>query len=282
MKQLIIVADMEGASGIFENNRSWILNGGDDRREHGRKCITSDTLAVVNAALDFGIDDIMLYDGHFAGNPEFNIILEELPSIVRVFDVPDRCFDWRRIRGQAEQSPFGVITLGQHARNGEENAYFAHTIQSPPIKNFYWNGKHIAEIGSAVLSFHDVPYLANIGCAASMQEALELSDKIVTIPVKDMSKGWEPSPQEAYHIIYEGVTKALQNSSNATEISLGDGSHNFSMELCGGYIFDTTTNISWKGTVKKTKAKWEAPSIEIGLELFNYVRGLLREEARSK
>ncbi|MCL2500402.1 MAG: M55 family metallopeptidase [Defluviitaleaceae bacterium] len=277
MKQLIIISDMEGASGIFEENRSWIWNGGDDWRAHGRECITSDALAVVNAAIDFGIDDILLYDGHFAGNAEFNIILERLPLVVRVFDVPDRRFDWRRIRGQAEQNPSGLITFGQHARYGEADAYFPHTIQSPPIKNFYFNGKHIAEIGSAVLNFHNVPYLANIGCAASMREALELSDKIITIPVKDMSKKWEPSPQETYPIIYEGVTKALRNAENTPDITTGEPPYHFLMELCDGYIFDTSANISWKGTVDKTKAQWEAPSVEIGLELFNYVRALLRE-----
>lgn len=278
MKQLIIIADMEGASGIFEKKRSWNWNGEDDWRKYGRECITSDALAIANAAIDFGIDDILLYDAHFAGNPEFNIILEKLPSIVRVFDVPNRCFDWRRIRGQAGQNPFGIITFGQHARFGEKNAYFDHTIQSPPIKNLFWNGKHIAEIGSAVLSFHDVPYLANIGCAASMREALELSDNIITIPVKDMAKNWEPSPQETYPIIYSGVIKSLQNAENATCIPLDNSSHHFSMELCDGYVFDTAANISWKGTVGKTKAEWEAPSVEMGLELFDYVRGLLRED----
>ncbi|MDR2600401.1 MAG: M55 family metallopeptidase [Oscillospiraceae bacterium] len=276
MKQLIIIADMEGASGIFNENSSWIWNGSDDWREHGRECITSDALAVVNAAIDFGVDDILLYDGHFAGNPEFNIILEKLPPIVRVFDVSNRCFDWRRIRGQAVTNPFGIITFGQHARFGEDNAYFAHTIQSPPIKSLFWNGIHIAEIGSAVLSFHDVPYLANIGCAASMREALELSDKILTIPVKEMAKGWEPSPQETYSIIYDGVTKALHNANNTTGIFVGDELHRFSMELCDGCFFETSTNITWKGTIENTKATWDAPSIEIGLELFNYVRRLIK------
>ncbi|MDR2590880.1 MAG: M55 family metallopeptidase [Oscillospiraceae bacterium] len=276
MKQLIIIADMEGASGIFSENGSWNWNGSDDWREHGRECITADALAVVNAAIDFGVDDILLYDGHFAGNPEFNIVLEKMPPIVRVFDVPNRCFDWRRIRGQAVVNPFGIITFGQHARYGEDNAYFAHTIQSPPIKSLFWNGIHIAEIGSAVLSFHDVPYLANIGCAASMREALELSDKIVTIPVKDMAKGWEPTPQETYSIIYDGVTNALHNAKNTTGIFVGDELHRFSMELCDGYVFDTSANITWKGTIENTKATWEAPSIEIGLELFNYVRKLIK------
>ncbi|MDR2569042.1 MAG: M55 family metallopeptidase [Oscillospiraceae bacterium] len=276
MKQLIIIADMEGASGIFSKNSSWLWNGSADWREHGRECITSDALAIVNASIDFGIDDILLYDGHFAGNPEFNIILEKLPPIVRVFDVPDRCFYWRRMRGQAVARPFGIITFGQHARFGEDNAYFAHTMQSPPIKSLFWNGKHIAEIGSAVLSFHDAPYLANVGCAASMREALELSDKILTIPVKDMAKGWEPSPQETYSIIYDGVTKALHNVENTTGIFVGDELHRFSMQLCDGYFFDTSANITWKGIIENTKATWEAPSIEIGLELFNYVRRLIK------
>ena len=278
MKQLILVADMEGASGIFEHNRSWNWNGEEDWRNHGRACITSDALAICNAAVDFGIDDILLYDLHFAGNPEFNIMLEKLPSIVRVFDVDSRCFFWRRIRGQAAQKPFGLITFGQHARNGTPDAYAPHTIQSPPIKNFFANGMHIAEIGSAVLSFDDTPYLANIGCQASMKEALELSDKIVTIPVKNKAKGWEPSPEETFKLIYDGTLEALKRAGEAKCVAI-DAPYNFSMELCDGFVFDTEAEISWKGSMEATKAEWTAPSIEIGLELFNNVRALLRKVA---
>lgn len=275
MKQLIIVADMEGASGIFEKNRSWNWNGKEDWRKYGRECITSDALAICNAAVDFGIDDIMLYDAHFAGNPEFNIILEKLPAIVRVFDVPDRRFFWRRIRGQAAQSPFGLITFGQHARHGEPNAYFPHTIQSPPIKNLYINNVHIAEIGTAVLNFVNTPYLANIGCQASMKEALELSDKIETIPVKDKLKNWEPSPAETYPLIYNGVLKALKGASQAKIVEF-EPPYRFSMELCDEFTYNLDFEISWKGTFTKNKAEWTAPSIEIGLELFSYVRERLQ------
>ena len=276
MKQLIIIADMEGASGIFEHNASWCWHGGDDWREYGRNCITSDVLAVCNAAIDFGIDDILLYDGHFAGNTEFNVVLEKLPRIVRVFDVPDRCFDWRRIRAQALLDPFGLITVGQHARYGTPDAYFPHTIQSPPIKNFLFSGTHIAEIGNGVLSFHNARYLANIGCQASMKEAMELSDRIVTIPVKDKAKQWEPSPDETYELIYAGVVKALLQAQNAKDIYL-EPPFVFSMELCDGYVFDTNADISWKGTVTVNKSEWIAPSVEIGIELFNYVRELIHK-----
>ena len=284
MKQLILCADMEGASGIFEGCNKWLLNGHDDWRNHGRKCITSDALAVCNAAVDFGIDDILLYDMHWAGNSEFNIIVEELPSIVRVFDVPNRASDWRRIRGQAAQNPFGIITLGQHARYSDaptenyctRDAYFHHTIQSPPIKNFYVNNIHIAEIGSAVLSFKNAPYLANIGCQASMVEALELSENIVCIPVKDKAKGWEPNPEETYPLIYNEVTKALNNASQAIIVKI-EPPYKFSMELCEGFVYDVQTEISWKGTFSSNKATWEAPSIEMGLELFGFVRRQLRK-----
>lgn len=81
MKQLIVIADMEGASGIFDANREacrheelypqyklW--------RAYGRSCITSDVLAVCNAAVDAGIDDILLYDMHFAGCTESNVELD--------------------------------------------------------------------------------------------------------------------------------------------------------------------------------------------------------------
>lgn len=276
MKQLILCADMEGASGIFDKNNSWCWNGEDDWRKFGRDCITSDALAVCNAAIDFGIDDILLYDAHFAGNPEYNIILERLPKIVRVFDVPNRCFDWRRIRGQAVQNPFGIITFGQHARYNTNDAYFPHTIQSPPIKNFLINNLHIAEIGSAVLSFQNTPYLANIGCQASMLEALELSEKIVTIPVKDKAKKWEPSPEETYPLIYKGVMEALKNANKAEMVKIAPP-YQFSLELCEGYVFDTKSEFSWKGHFTESKALWSAPDIEIGIELFNYVRARLRK-----
>jgi len=201
--------------------------------------------------------------------------LEELPPIVRVFDVLDRRFIWRRICGQAAQNPFGIITLGQHARNGEPQAYFAHTIQTPPIKNIYVNGLYVAEIGFAVLNFAGVPYLANIGCQASMSEARELSDTVATIPVKDKAKGWEPTPQETYPLIYEGTLEALRNADNAKSPAL-QPPFTFSMELCDGYYYESPKHMTWTGVFGKTSARWLAPSVAIGFEIFDYVRGCIR------
>ncbi|MDT8718397.1 M55 family metallopeptidase [Clostridium sp. 19966] len=269
-KQLIIVCDMEGASGIFDYNSEAKKHGTEEWRSYGKRCMTSDVLAVCEAANSFGIDEILIYDGHFAGEAENNIILEKLPGNAKIFDTPERRFFWRRIRGQAVWQPFGIITVGQHARFGEENAYFPHTIQSPPIKNLYLNGKHIAEIAQAVLSFEGTKYIANIGCTASMKEARELSNNVACIPVKDKSRNWEPSYEETYPIIKEGVLEALNDYEKMKIVEI-EAPYHFSMELMEEYEFQLP-EISWKGEVSGNKATWEAPSVEIGLELFNYVR----------
>ncbi len=275
-KQLILISDMEGASGIFDADIKLLRNGTEEWRKYGREKMTSDILAVCEAANEFGIDEILYYDAHYAGNPEHNVIVEKLPSNVKLFDTPDRCFFWRRIRGQAQINPFGLITVGQHARNGEGNAYFAHTIQSPPLKAFWINDIHIAEIGMAILSFQGVKYLANIGCAASEKEAKELSEKVVHISVKDKSKKWEPSIKETYPIIKQGVLESLKRADKAEGVKINTP-YRFKLELCESYYFEQPELISWKGKFSEQEAVWEAPSVEIGLEIFNYVRERIKD-----
>ena len=273
-KQIIVFVDMEGASGIFDHNREAIYHGSSLWREYGRKCITSDVLAVCQAANECKIDEILVYDGHCAGDSEYNIIIEELPNNVKLFDTRDRCFDWRRIRGQADLEPFGLITVGQHARYGETNAYFPHTIQSPPIKSLWLNNKYIAEIGMCAYNFFRLKYIANIGCMASMAEAMEISQKITCIPVKDKKRKWEPGYSDTFTIIKENVIKAINDIGNKEEIIL-DAPFFFKMETCDNYIFEEPEKISWKGTFSEKEAYWEAPSVEIGLELFNCVRNCI-------
>ncbi|MCM1054613.1 MAG: M55 family metallopeptidase [Bacteroides sp.] len=280
MKQLIIIADMEGASGIFERNREAmrheeVFPENTLWRSYGRSCITSDVLAVCRAAMDFGIDEIMLYDMHFAGCAEHNVILEELPR-VKVFDLPDRCCYWSRIRGQAALEPFGIVTVGQHARNGEPDAYFPHTIHTPPIEALYVNGRNISETGEGVMCFEGTPYIANIGCAASHKEARELSPNVSCISVKDKSRSWEPAPEETYPIIYSGVSEALRDYENKTPCVVGPNVQCL-MTLTEEYYYDAPKNFPWKGSFEKRKALWEAPDIEAALGLYNYVHQYIKK-----
>jgi D-aminopeptidase len=273
-KQIIVYADMEGASGIFDHNGNAVVHGSPLWREYGKKCITSDVRAVCQAAHECEFDEIAIYDGHFAGNPEYNIIVEELPGNIKLFDTTNRCFDWRRIRGQADLEPFGLITVGQHARYGEPNAYFPHTIQSPPIKSLYINDKNIAEIGMCAYNFLGIKYIANIGCAASMTEAKEISHKVTCISVKDKKNKWEPNYFETFSVIKENVIKAIRDIDNKEIIEI-NAPFIFKMEVCDNFIFKRPDEISWKGTFSEKEAYWEAPSVEIGFELFNCVRSCI-------
>jgi len=272
MKQLIVIADMEGASGIFDSNKEayWpeeVYKQKTLWRTYGRACITSDVLAVCNAAMDMGIDDILLYDMHYAGCSETNIELEKLPSMVRLFDLPNRETWWGRIRGQAAIEPYGIVTVGQHARNGEENAYFTHTIHTPPIEAFYINGIHVAEIGQSVMCFSGVPYIANIGCAASHKEAMELSPNVSCITVKDKSKQWEPTPEETYSLIYKQMLQALEDYKNKTPFPYSDR-YVCELQLTESYYFEAPDDFPWKGSFESGTARWEAHDIETALALF--------------
>lgn len=282
-KQLVIMADMEGASGIFERNREALFH--EELfpqktlwRSYGRSCLTSDVLAVCKAAADFGIRDILLCDMHFAGCAEYNVQRDKLPANVRLFDTPDRELHWSRIRGQAAWEPFGIITVGQHARNREPDAYFPHTIHTPPIEAFYIDGIHAAEIGQAVMSFHGTPYLANIGCAASHREARELSPQVSCISVKDKARDWEPSPQETFPLVYEGVLDALRDHHEKTAFCFANETNiHCELHLSEGYAFNAPKEYPWLGGFSTQKAYWSAPDIQTALALFWRVHDHIRK-----
>jgi D-aminopeptidase len=276
-KQIFLYADMEGASGIFERNADWCYNGGDNWRKYGKNCITSDVKAVCEACVASGIDEVLLYDGHFAGNPEGNILYEQLPSIVRLVDTPDRCFIWPRIRGQAEWEPYGFISVGQHARAGTENAYFPHSIHTPPIKRWTLNGKEVGEIGMAAYMFCRAPYIANIGDKASMREALEICPTVSCISVKDKENGWEPEPSEIYSAIKQGVIDAIKDIAHKEIIEIEEPCVS-TYELCSGYYFEQPEHITWKGEFLGNKAIWEAPDVETAISLFQYIEKCVRSE----
>ena len=282
MKQLIVIADMEGASGIFDSNREacWheeMYPQGTLWRSYGRACITSDVLAVCNAAIDMGIDDILLYDMHYAGCKEYNVILEVLPAQVRVFDLEDRRIDWGRIRGQAATHPYGIVTVGQHARNGESNAYFAHTIHTPPIESFWINGIHVAEIGESVMCFSGVPFIANVGCSASHKEAMELSSTVSCITVKNKEAIWEPSREETYPIIYDGIKEAMNDYQRKVPYPEQE-MYSCKMYLTDGYHFESPRKFSWRGTFSNQCTIWEAHDIQTALSLFWKVHEYIKSD----
>lgn len=128
------------------------------------------------------------------------------------------------------------------------------------------------------LSFRGSKYIANIGCHASHKEAREISPNVTCITVKNKKEGWEPSPSETYPIIKREVAEAIRAIDQKDVIAISEPCY-FSMELMEGYYFASPEAFPWKGSFTDTVATWEAPSIEMGLELFNYVRDCIKKQS---
>ncbi len=52
--------------------------------------------------------------------------------------------------------------------------------------------------------------------------------------------------------------------------------YNFRLELCKYFYFEQPPSIPWKGSFGRREATWQAPNVEIGFEIFNYVRSNIR------
>ncbi|HWQ46218.1 MAG TPA: M55 family metallopeptidase, partial [Longilinea sp.] len=78
-KQLYVVCDLEGASQIGPDNRTAMHHGSTMWQSDGRRFLTSDVLAVCEAANEFGIDEILINDEHDSGKIESNLLVEKLP-----------------------------------------------------------------------------------------------------------------------------------------------------------------------------------------------------------
>ena len=97
------------------------------------------------------------------------------------------------------------------------------------------------------MCFCDVPYLANIGCAASHKEALELSPNITCITVKDKARAWEPSHEETYPIIFNGVIEAIRDYDNKTAYPSQDH-WVCELKLTDTHYFEGPNSFPWKGS----------------------------------
>ncbi len=127
-KQLYILCDLEGASGISPANRKAMHHGSELWRLEGRALVTSDVKAVSDAANEFGIDEIIIEDEHDNGKRESNLLVADLPANARVLrrpHLPGKVL--KAVRGE----PYGMIFVGQHAMYGG-GGFAPHTIQSPP------------------------------------------------------------------------------------------------------------------------------------------------------
>ncbi|MGB2982965.1 MAG: M55 family metallopeptidase [Candidatus Bipolaricaulia bacterium] len=285
-KQLYILCDLEGASGISPENRKAMYYGSELWRKEGRKYITSDVQAVCAAANEFGISEIILNDSHDNGHREPNVVMTDLPGNVRLVRRPYLPGKPRHmVRGEL----YGIIIVGQHAMHGG-GGFAPHTIQSPPIGEVTINGIKVGEIGLELALFMDAKLLAVVGEEAAVEEAKGLCPKAVGVPVKSLEKDWFPPASEIRPVIREKILDALQRRDEADGLHL-EPPFRFTLKPAEGYRFDPGKRFFlrwlarlmlfrlWNGQMTETEASWETRTVVSGLYALHSTRGFMKKRA---
>lgn len=135
--KLFISVDMEGIGGI--GTAAMTSTGGKDY-ETGRKLMTNEVNAVVNAIFESGPASVVVNDSH--GDMQ-NLLHTELDP--RIEYIQSNIKPLGMVQG-LDASFDGVIFIGYHAMAGAENGFLAHT-GSGNVKGLWLNGTEVGEGG---------------------------------------------------------------------------------------------------------------------------------------
>ena len=208
--------DMEGVSGIYSREQVWYWENlvRPEIAAEGRDLLIADANSAAQAALDAGVDELIVCDTHHGGG---NFVLERMLDDPRITWLP-------RSRGEEDgklrwmpglnETVDGFMLPGHHAMVGTPCSFLPHT-NSGAWADFRINGRSVGEMGlEACFAGHwDIPVCFAQGDEAACREAEEMFPGIVTACVKksiarDTCSG--PSPADARLLTARKVAEAVQ------------------------------------------------------------------------
>lgn len=204
---ILLMVDIEGISGIYCREQ---VVPGERRFDEGRRLMTGDVNACVEACKEAGADRVYVRDCH---GGSYTLIYDELSDKADYY-----------ICGISGDTRFpevihdcdGVILLGYHAMAGTKAAVLEHTYSSADIQNIWVNGKLVGEtaIDAGILGDMNVPVIMISGDDKVCREAKEIMPWVETAEVKKgtHSFGAMLLPQKkALKVIREKTIKAIKN-----------------------------------------------------------------------
>jgi D-amino peptidase len=121
--RVLVYHDMEGLTG--QSDPTTFRYAHPDRYAVGRTYLTGDVNAVVRGLFDGGADEVHVVDGHGSGNPEPDLLLDQLDPRVTLVS-RDRPFD--AYVDLVERGTYdAVAVVGMHAKTGS-GGFASHTF----------------------------------------------------------------------------------------------------------------------------------------------------------
>jgi len=202
--KVFISADMEGISGLTSSSQ--FSPGGSDY-DLGRRLMTAEVNAAINAAFDAGATSVVVRDDHGSTT---NLLPDQLDRRARL--ITGKPTPFAMMQG-IDTSFAAVLFVGYHARGSTADAVFDHTY-SWDLKSVKLNGREVGEYGlNAALAGHfGVPAVFISGDRAATEQAREFIPGIEAVAVKDgigQTAALAIHPGEAQDRIAAGVKAAL-------------------------------------------------------------------------
>jgi len=175
--------------------------------------LTADVNAAARAALDAGVDELIICDTHHGGN---NIIPEKLISDPRITFLPRSVGDEngkRRWMPGLDNSVDGFMVMAHHAKAGTEGAFLHHT-QNLDWADFTINGQSVGEMGIELCyaAHWNIPAIMVSGDDYCCREAEQQFPGIVSAVVKNAEnyeRATGPGPSEAHKLLADKVKEAV-------------------------------------------------------------------------
>ncbi len=209
--------DMEGTSGLFTRKHAWFWDPDTTPQDEseGRAFLVADVNNAITAALDAGVDELLVLDTHRGGG---NFIPEQMVNDPRVRYLwrsrghEDGKFRWMP---GLDESVDGFLVPGHHAMAGTPSAFLPHTWNLD-WADFRINGQSVGEAGiECCFAGHwNIPVLLFSGDEAGCREGEQMFPGASIACVK-RAVAWDTaeglSPAEGRQLVAEKVVESITN-----------------------------------------------------------------------
>lgn len=208
--KVYISCDMEGASGVVRWEQ---VEHDRPEYEFGRAMQLHDLLAVAEAALEYGADEVLVNDSH---SRMINLDVRRMPGRVRLVSGSGKLLSMVE---QVEGADLAFFVC-YHAKAGTLRAILDHTMSGNTF-DLTLNGVSVGELGfnAAVAGYFGVPPALVTGDAAVCREAKALFGGDITTCVVKEGVGRASAvilpPEETARLLREAVKTAMTSEKNA-------------------------------------------------------------------